>query len=173
MPTPRKRKRATKADPVAPGAKQGAPRCGLCGKSERLTRTECCEQWICDDWESYQLFSYARNSCSRNHQRYTLCAYHHGAGHAGRWQECDACRREFETEIYVYSGTNEYNFERLADPPTFEPTLCSRCGKRIDLGNDGYMKLGKEYHCDRCGPFETVKRRESPRPQGSPRRRRP
>jgi hypothetical protein len=25
------------------------PRCGLCGKTGRLTRTPCCGNWICDD----------------------------------------------------------------------------------------------------------------------------
>ncbi len=26
-----------------------ARRCGLCGKAKKLTRTECCGQWICND----------------------------------------------------------------------------------------------------------------------------
>src|ERR1039458_3867900 len=41
------------------------PRCGLCGKKGKLTRTECCGQWICDDEDNYVVFSYARNSCHR------------------------------------------------------------------------------------------------------------
>ncbi len=40
------------------------PRCGLCGKTKKLTKTECCDQWICDDEDKYVIFSYARNSCS-------------------------------------------------------------------------------------------------------------
>jgi hypothetical protein len=52
-------------------------RCGLCGKKGKLTRTDCCGQWICDDEDKYVMFSYARNSCHRNHRRYTLCGYHH------------------------------------------------------------------------------------------------
>jgi len=43
------------------------PHCGLCGKKRKLTRTECCGQWICDDEDQYVLFSYAQNSCYRNH----------------------------------------------------------------------------------------------------------
>jgi hypothetical protein len=39
-------------------SKPDAPRCGLCGKRGRLVRTECCGQWICDDEDSYVLFSY-------------------------------------------------------------------------------------------------------------------
>lgn len=63
-------------------------KCGLCGKTKNLIRTECCNNWICDDEHKYVLFSYANNSCSRNHSRYTLCSYHHGEGHSGKWQDC-------------------------------------------------------------------------------------
>ena len=48
------------------------------------------------------MFSYARNSYYRNHDRYTLCAYHWHEGHEGRWQDCEACRDDIETEMYVY-----------------------------------------------------------------------
>ena len=63
------------------------PRCGLCGKTGGLIKTDCCGNWICDDEHKYVLFSYARNSCHRNHSRYTLCAYHHNEGHAGDWKD--------------------------------------------------------------------------------------
>lgn len=56
-------------------------KCGLCGKSRNLTKTDCCDNWICDDEHKYVIFSYARNSCHRNHSRYTLCAYHHTEDH--------------------------------------------------------------------------------------------
>ncbi len=101
------------------------PRCGLCGSTTKpLTRTPCCGQWICDDADQYVLFSYARNSCYRNHDRYTLCSYHYHEGHAGRWQDCGECRESFETEIYVYYGSNEYNFEKL--PITCLPALFAK-----------------------------------------------
>lgn len=137
---------------IAPEKKKKSdkPRCGLCGKAKKLTKTECCGNWICDDQDKYELFSYARNSCHRNHDRYTLCSYHHNEGHAGPWKDCKKCRDSFETEIYVGYGTNEYNFERLENPPTFEHTHCSRCGKVIKLGRDGYSQLGKDYKCDAC-----------------------
>ena len=124
--------------------------CGLCGKTKNLTRTECCGNWICDDEYTYQLFSFARNSCSRNHGRFTLCGFHFNEGHAGDWKDCPKCRKAFETEMYVYYGTNEYNFEVLADPPTFEPTKCIRCGKVIDLGAGGYSSSSDGYRCGRC-----------------------
>jgi len=71
-------------------------RCGLCGKTTNLTKTECCDNWICDDEDQYVLFSYARNSCYRNHRQYTLCGYHHIEGHAGHWKDCPQCREDIE-----------------------------------------------------------------------------
>ncbi len=131
-------------------ASANARRCGLCGKTNRLMRTECCNQWICDDEDEYVMFSYARNSCSRNHRRYTLCASHFVEEHVGAWRTCDACRAAFETEIYVYYGTNEYNFEKLEDPPTFEPTRCKECNQIIRLAEDGYTMRGDKYICTDC-----------------------
>lgn len=126
-------------------------RCGLCGKTRKLTKTECCGNWICDDEGNYVLFSYARNSCDRNHRRYTLCGFHHTEEHPGRWTECKRCRDEIaETEMYVWYGTNEYNFEKLQNPPSYSPTHCATCGKIIRLGEDGYSTLGGKYFCEAC-----------------------
>ena len=128
-------------------------RCGLCGKSGRLTRTECCGQWICDDEHKYVLFSYERNSCRRNHSRYTLCGSHCAANHKGDWKTCRECRKDIETELYVHLGTNEYNFETLDDPPAFEPTPCSKCGKGISLVNDSHTFEAGGYRCEDCSDF--------------------
>lgn len=125
-------------------------RCGLCGKARKLTRTECCDHWICDDEGQYVLFSYARNSCDRNHRRYTLCGYHHAEEHPGRWMECQKCRGDFETEMYVWYGTNAYNFEKLQNPPSYEPTHCSTCSGIIRLGEDGYSTQGGKHFCEAC-----------------------
>lgn len=126
------------------------PRCGLCGKTTNLTKTPCCDQWICDDEADYVLGSFERNSCYRNHSRYTLCGNHYAEDHTGHWKDCEECKEGIETELYVYYGTNEYNFEKLENPPKFEPTKCAKCGKRIRLGWEGYsMKAGK-YWCERC-----------------------
>lgn len=135
---------------TTPRKKPAKAVCGLCGKSGKLTKTDCCGNWICDDHDSYVLFSYARNSCHRNHDRYTLCGYHHTEEHDGHWKECVKCRDSFETEMYVWYGTNEYNFETLENPPAFSPTHCSVCGIVIHLGTDGYSQLGNVYTCEGC-----------------------
>lgn len=126
------------------------PKCRLCGKTKNLTKTECCGQWICDDADKYVMFSYARNSCYRNHSRYTLCAYHFNEEHTGNWIDCPECRDSFETEMYVWYGTNKYNFEKLENPPAYEPTRCSRCNEVIVLGEDAYSQRGNEYFCENC-----------------------
>lgn len=124
--------------------------CGLCGKSARLTTTECCGRPICDDEDSYELFSYSRNSCSRNHRRFTLCGSHFAEGHDGDWRTCQDCKDDVETEMYVYYGTNEYNFEKLPNPPSFSPKKCSECGRVIRLGADGHSVNGDNYFCEKC-----------------------
>jgi DNA-directed RNA polymerase subunit RPC12/RpoP len=67
------------------------------------------------------------------------------------------CRNFAETEIYVWYGTNEYNFEKLPNPPSFEPTKCSKCGIVIHLGTDDFTKAGDEYRCEECGAKEMEK----------------
>ena len=125
-------------------------RCGLCGATKKLIKTECCGNWICDDEANYVMFSYAHNSCHRNHRRYTLCGFHFNEGHKGKWQDCSKCRHDFETEMYVYYGTNEFNFEVLKNPPEYEPTKCTECGAIIVLGDGGYMTSGDGYRCPQC-----------------------
>jgi hypothetical protein len=140
------------------------PRCGLCRKSGNVTRTACCGQWICDDEHTYVLFSFARTSCSRNHARYTLCAYHHYEGHPGKWQTCQSCRESFETELYVWRGTNEYNFEKLPTPPAYQPTRCASCGTVIRLGEDGYTHTPDgQYFCLACADLPISLRPTPPR----------
>lgn len=144
--------------------KADKPRCGLCGKTRNLTKTECCGNWICDDEHKYVLFSYATNSCSRNHRRYTLCAYHFNEGHKGDWKTCKKCRAEFDPEMVVWYGTNEHNFEKMPDPPSYEPTHCSKCGTVIKLGTDGFTQSGDEYWCENCAAkgMQKKTRRTSP-----------
>lgn len=130
------------------------PRCGLCGKTRKLTKTECCDQWICDDEDKYILFSYATNSCHRNHRRYTLCGHHYADGHEGDWKDCPICRNDFETEMYAFYGTNEFNFQKLENPPAYLPTRCARCSVIICLGYDNYSTKGNEYWCEECSHNE-------------------
>jgi hypothetical protein len=92
-----KTKRATPK--IAPSRlKTPKPKCGLCGKRTNLALTACCGNWICNDQHKYVLFSYARNSCQRNHDRYTLCSSHYHEKHKGDWQTCAKCKKSFETE---------------------------------------------------------------------------
>jgi len=125
-------------------------KCGLCGKQKNLIKTDCCGNWICNDENEYKMFSYARNSCSRNHRRFTLCGYHEAEGHKGDWKTCKKCLKSFEPEMYVWYGTNEYNFEKLENPPKFKPTYCSKCGQRIILPDGGFSNLCGVYRCENC-----------------------
>ncbi len=149
MAAQRRRKKRKKITATA-----SDPKCGLCGKSGNLVKTECCGNWICDDHHKYVMFSYARNSCHRNHDRYTLCGYHYAEGHSGDWKSCSMCKEAFETEMYVYSGTNEYNFEKLEDIPEYEPTRCAKCKRVINLAEDAYSVKSGEYFCVGCSDID-------------------
>ena len=59
-------------------------------------------------------------------------------------------RADFPTEIYVGYGTNEYNFEKLVNPPTYEPTRCDSCGAVINLNEGGYSQGPKGTLCEKC-----------------------
>lgn len=78
---------------------------------------------------------------------------------------------EFVTEMYVWYGTNEYNFEKLDNPPSYEPTRCAVCGKVIKLGIDEHSQLGDEYRCGRCMNRQPVRRLahdlDEPPPEGA------
>ena len=116
------------------------------------------------------MFSYTRYSCFRNHHRYTLCAHHSAETHRGDWRECLRCRNDFETEMYVYYGTNEYNFVKLDNPPNYAPTLCKQCGAIIRLAEDAYAMMGNAYYCERCPPPSWRQRqpRRKSKPMGQP-----
>jgi len=154
-----KQRESRRGAPAQAEPAEGRPetRCGLCGKSKNLTRTECCGEWICDDQDDYVLFSYARNSCYRNHDRYTLCASHYNEGHKGDWQDCQKCREGFETEMYVYFGTNEYNFVKLKNPPKYKPTRCAKCKRVIKLAEGGFSMSSGGYFCERCSSLDLPK----------------
>ena len=133
--------------------RQIIPPCGLCGKKRKpLEKTECCNNWVCGNEGDYVLFSYSRNICTRNHRRFTLCGYHHTERHEGDWKTCNECFESFkhELEMYVWYGTNEYNFEKLEHPPKFKPTLCAKCKKVIVLSEGGFSTLCGIYRCDSC-----------------------
>jgi hypothetical protein len=118
--------------------------CSLCGKARDLSQTECCSKKVCV-------------KCEEKHSRFTLCGSHHNESHSGTWQDCAECRGQFPTEMYVWHGTNNWNFEKLQNPPSFEPTHCSVCGKVIRLPDGGYSKLGPTYWCGDCAVRERQK----------------
>jgi hypothetical protein len=88
--------------------------------------------------------------CYERHSRFSLCGFHHNDGHAGSWKDCQECREEFPTEMYVYYGTNNHNFDKLENPPAYEPTKCSGCGVVIVLSKGGYSQFGDQYTCGKC-----------------------
>ncbi|KAG8698388.1 hypothetical protein FRC08_005964, partial [Ceratobasidium sp. 394] len=141
---------ANKGEPMPPADSF----CGLCGKSDGpLMKTTCCNRTVCDDYEKYQAFTFARNSCARNHDRYTRCCYHFNEGHGGDAITCKKCDNDHEGETSTWYLTSSFNFlediER-ANPPSFAPTMCCKCGQQIKLNIDGvsYGRGGKE--CRRC-----------------------
>ncbi len=128
------------------------PACFICGCTENLTKTECCDHWICDDESEYVPFSYKRNSCYHNHRKYTLCGHHHAEGHKGHWKNCQKCKDDFKNqmEVYIDFGTNEYNYETLDKKPEVKPTYCSKCNRKIHLTQDVYVMQGGKYICEFC-----------------------
>ncbi len=127
------------------------PQCGLCGKRVKLTKTDCCDKWICDDEDTYVMFSYARNSCIRNHRRFTLCGAHETEKHKKDWKSCTLCLKMFPAEMYDWYGSNEYNFEKLETLLPFLPIRCGSCGCMIFMSRDGYCsKSDGTYVCENC-----------------------
>ncbi|MBU0657138.1 MAG: hypothetical protein KJ914_18600, partial [Gammaproteobacteria bacterium] len=79
--------------------------------------------------------------------------------HDGDWRTCQKCMEEVETEMYVWYGTNEYNFQKLENPPEYQPTKCTRCDVVIRLGTEGFAVLpGHLYLCEKCSEKELRQR---------------
>lgn len=114
--------------------------------------TACCSRPICDDEHAYKLFSYADNSCSRNHRKGTLCAYHYQEGHEGSWQQCDTCKSDFSPEMYYYYAMSDYNLEQPQTPPRYVPIQCHKCRKNIQIGFEAYVLTNNGYSCESCYP---------------------
>lgn len=122
----------------------GNERCVICGKPcEKMLLLECCGQLFCG-------VSRRGKSCAERHDRYTLCANHHLEKHSGSWKECKKCRKNFETEMYVWYGTNKHNWEKLENPPKFEPKKCAGCNEPISLTRDPVLTSGDDYFCIGC-----------------------
>lgn len=140
-PSTEPRLQGKKSMPKEPGMKKI---CELCeSKTKRLTTTECCGRTICDDEADYVICSFAKNSCRRNHRRYTLCGNHYSDDHKGDWKTCEKCKHTTDKDHYIYYATNAYNFEKLdiKNRPTMK---CCACGfESEDFGLFGnIMRFG-------------------------------
>ena len=120
--------------------------CGLCGATKKLIKTPCCSNWICDDSHKYVLFSYATNSCYRNHARYTICATHYNSNHNGKWQECKKCKDEYLIENYFDLATNDFNFEKLQNTPKIT-IKCISCGFQSNNMQDFAFQTNNDFYC--------------------------
>jgi len=120
--------------------------CGLCGATKNLTKTKCCNNFICDDEDKYVLFSFATNSCHRNHRRYTLCSTHYYSNHKGKWQECKKCKDEYSIENYVYFATNDFNFEKLPNAPKIT-IRCINCEFESNTMEDFAFETSEGFYC--------------------------
>jgi len=143
------------------------PRCGLCRNATGpLTRTECCNRLVCDDLSNYELFSYGRNSCRRNHDRYTVCSYHHDRQHGTLdWKNCEQCKSGLGLYEFVQRGINpkgasgKYNFgdNVLINPPHVEHPKCSKCNRPIITRDEGFTQSWKNgveiLQCTTCSPL--------------------
>ena len=87
---------------------------------------------------------------------------HHHEGHTGAWQTCTTCRESVDTEDSVVMVTNEDNFEKLQNPPDYEPTTCAVCGPVIIRAQGGSSKVpNKGCVCGACS-FKDLKGGLSP-----------
>lgn len=78
--------------PKVPSSKKRA--CGICGETRKLKKSDCCDNWICNDEPKY------KDSCSRAHRRESICGYHHSESHSGKWQDCEECKEEGVEDNY-------------------------------------------------------------------------
>ncbi len=129
---------------------EGGGICGLCRKKKQLFKTLCCGRKLCAGEAGERVTLVSKRTCLDRHRRYTLCSFHSAEKHKGNWKGCKDCRDSFETEIYVWFGTNEYNFEKLENPPKYEPTKCRECGGVIKLRADSYSTGDEGHMCEKC-----------------------
>ena len=123
-------------------------------RENREKRRNVCGNWVSGDEGDYVMFSIRRDICSRE-----TIAVLRSAGITirrdikGGWKTCKKCYDDFkhELEMYVWYGTNEYNFERLPNPPGFEPTYCAKCKEKSSLSDGGWsIFVACIARCDNC-----------------------
>lgn len=144
----------SKSDPQNKPNSAKQKKCELCGRAQNLLKTRCCKSWVCDDYEDYKTFPLKKKSCLINHGRFTICGYHYYNSHQGHWQVCETCKKCLETEIYVWYGTNQFNFEKLKNIPVYTSKACFKCKRVIHLAVEPYTVLNEKYTCFHCLALE-------------------
>ncbi len=144
--------------------------CILCNNESKLTKTECCNVWLCNGREDNASNANAgpnSNNCNANHNQFTLCAIHHNQKHKDQdWRKCEKCKESFQVQIHTWLGTNQYNHVKLEDSAKMEPTTCKCCKKVINLDADGFVqKSDGSIHCKKC---ENIMIIEANTPKPSP-----
>jgi hypothetical protein len=124
-------------------------KCGLCAKQGNLVKTDCCDNWICNDVHKMK-----SESCYLKHASYTVCAAHHSSDHKGKWQECKKCEKSWDMANYVWYATNENNFETLANPPEVPETRCIGCKVLLDLEYDCIVGTKDGKMCLECSMID-------------------
>jgi hypothetical protein len=146
-------------------SKKTPKQCGICGSTtERLMRTGCCGNWVCDNEHKYEMMSYSRAFCGRSHARYTICGSHTGSGHhcdkpncpCPRIDpgDCRACNDCFNDTRGEWFGTNGYNFtpSRCPAKGALHTDECSTCKRRVHTGHEGYSTMPDgSVSCNECG----------------------
>jgi hypothetical protein len=135
-------------------------KCGICGKAENIIQTPCCKNDICTD-EHIPYYLNEPDNCSQRHNRNTICGHHYNYKHEGQWQNCEKCKNSLMTEIYVWYGTNKFNFVKLDKLPKYELTVCCRCKSRIKLGEEGFLNYRNRYYCSSCALATQAERENS------------
>jgi hypothetical protein len=92
-------------------------RCELCRRlTEHLVKTECWGRMVCAILLSNGPVV-SKSSCLVKHSRFTLCGVHHNEEHGGDWKSCEVCPKTWPLEMYIWYGTNKWNFEKLENRP--------------------------------------------------------
>ena len=78
--------------------------------------------------------TFLKNSCRRNHDKYTFCGQHSREKHIGDWKKCKICKNQNSDVDYTNLSTNNFNFEKLNIQK--KEIKCANCGfTSNELGN--------------------------------------
>jgi len=135
-------------------------KCFICHskvKEVDLTYTECCNLPICNNSQEYELMSYSRDFCHRNHALYTSCHTHHEEEHEGDWRDCDECN-QLKNGARPFLTTNGFNItpclERYIPQESMLTFPCDTpgCKSRMMPGHSASTFSGGKNLCILCSP---------------------